>query len=66
LEGVAARHGLDKVAFGKSAFGQTAVWGQRIHHREAPEALADGQADAAIVYFHLALRYTGIFVKDMT
>ena len=37
------------------------MFGQRIHHREAPEAVAGGQADAAIVYYHLALRYTRIF-----
>ena len=34
---------------------------RRIHHREAPEAVAEGRADAAIVYYHLALRYTRIF-----
>ncbi|MEJ2659583.1 MAG: substrate-binding domain-containing protein [Desulfobacteraceae bacterium] len=61
LEGVAERLGLDPAAFNQAVFGDTAVWGQRIHHREAPEALADGRADAAIVYFHLALRYTRIF-----
>ncbi len=61
LEGVARRLGLDGAAFNAAVFGETAVWGQRIHHREAPEALAAGQADAAIVYFHLALRYTRIF-----
>jgi hypothetical protein len=61
LEGMAARQGLDPDAFNQAVFGRTAVWGQRIHHREAPEALADGRADAAIVYFHLALRYTRIF-----
>jgi Bacterial extracellular solute-binding protein len=61
LEGVAEREGLDLTAFNRAVFGNTAVWGLRIHHREAPEALADGRADAAIVYFHLALRYTRIF-----
>ena len=35
--------------------------GECIHHREAPEALAAGQVDTAIVYYHLALRYTRIF-----
>jgi hypothetical protein len=61
LEGVAVRQGLDPASFNRAVFGQSAVWGQRIHHREAPEALADRRADAAIVYFHLALRYTRIF-----
>lgn len=37
------------------------VYGERIHHREAPQALADGRADAALLYYHLALRYTRIF-----
>lgn len=37
------------------------VFGKRIHHREAPQALADDRADVAIVYYHLALRYTRIF-----
>ena len=31
------------------------VFGERIHHREAPQALADGKADVAMVYYHLAL-----------
>jgi ABC-type sulfate transport system substrate-binding protein len=37
------------------------VHGERIHHREAPQTLADGRADAAFLYYHLALRYTRIF-----
>lgn len=37
------------------------VHGERIHHREAPQALHDGRADAAVLYYHLALRYTRIF-----
>lgn len=37
------------------------LFGQRIHHREAPQALADGAADVAMVFYHLALRYTRIF-----
>ena len=61
LEGVAGRQGLDAAAFSETVFGANAVWGQCIHHREAPAALADGRADAAIVYYHLALRYTRVF-----
>jgi hypothetical protein len=38
-----------------------AVFGERIHHREAPQALADNRADVAVLYYHLALRYTRIF-----
>ncbi len=35
--------------------------GELIHHREAPQAIVDGHADVALVYSHLALRYTRIF-----
>jgi hypothetical protein len=61
LLGMAKRQGLDGDAFCQAVFGKTAVFGQRIHHREAPEAVVAGQADVAIVYYHLALRYTRIF-----
>ena len=37
------------------------LFGKRIHHREAPQAVADDRADAAVVYYHLALRYVRIF-----
>jgi len=37
------------------------VYGERIHHREAPQSIADDRADAAIVFYHLALRYIRIF-----
>jgi hypothetical protein len=37
------------------------VFGERIHHREAPQALADNQADVAILYHHLARYYVEIF-----
>jgi len=46
-------------------FDQTArsriIYGETIHHREAPESVHSGIADVAIVYYHLALRYTRIF-----
>jgi len=35
--------------------------GESIHHREAPQCLIDGEADVALIYYHLALRYTRIF-----
>ena len=35
--------------------------GEAIHHREAPQAIVDGCADVAIVFYHLALRYQRIF-----
>lgn len=37
------------------------IYGETIHHREAPQALADGRADVAAVFYHLALRYQRIF-----
>lgn len=37
------------------------VYGETIHHREAPQCIADNKADIAIVYYHLALRYTRVF-----
>ncbi|MEW6669274.1 MAG: substrate-binding domain-containing protein [Thermodesulfobacteriota bacterium] len=45
---------------GKIAQGQV-LFGSRIHHREAPQAVADDRADVAVVYYHLALRYVRIF-----
>ena len=37
------------------------VYGETIHHREAPQCLADDKADVAVVYCHLGLRYQRIF-----
>lgn len=37
------------------------IYGEAIHHREAPQAVVDGQADVALVFYHLALRYQRIF-----
>ena len=37
------------------------VFGEHVHHREAPEALALNNADISLLYHHLALRYTRIF-----
>lgn len=56
LEGLARRQGITA-----DIPEQHIVYGERIHHREAPQALADGRADAALVYYHLALRYMRIF-----
>ncbi len=41
--------------------GPSTVHSQIIHHREVPEHIGAGRADAAIVYYHLALRYSRIF-----
>lgn len=57
LEGLARRQGLAANVLD----GVRIVHGERIHHREAPQALADDRADAAFLYYHLALRYTRVF-----
>jgi hypothetical protein len=64
LEALAANGGVDREAFRRSVFGPTAVRGRLIHHREAPEAVAAGRADAAVVYYHLALRFTRLFPEQ--
>lgn len=42
------------------------VFGERIHHRELPQAIYSGYADVAVVYAHLALRYTRIFPEHFS
>ena len=37
------------------------LFGECIHHREAPQAVAEGSADVAPIFYHLALRYVRIF-----
>lgn len=44
---------------------QKLIYGECIHHREAPQAVADGRADVAMVYYHLALRYQRIFSEKL-
>ena len=62
LRRIAARDGLD-FRFLEAAPGSSPrmVYGDCIHHREAPQSLADDRADVAVVFYHLALRYTRIF-----
>jgi hypothetical protein len=58
LAGLARRDGVTLEFLADT---ERVVYGERIHHREAPLAVAEGRADAALVYYHLALRYTRIF-----
>ena len=44
-----------------SIAGPGTVHSQIIHHREIPQLIAAGRADVAVIYYHLALRYTRIF-----
>lgn len=66
LLNVAQEQGLDVTAFADLiAKGSTrVVFGESIHHREVPQTIFSGAADVAIVYYHLALRYTRIFPND--
>ncbi len=62
LEGLAAQAGLEASDIHNLLQSRQGVlFGEKIHHREAPQAIADGQADVALVYDHLALRYQRIF-----
>jgi ABC-type molybdate transport system substrate-binding protein len=51
----------DAIVTKLSVAGPGTVHSQIIHHREVPELIAEGRADAAVIYYHLALRYTRIF-----
>ena len=62
LRRLAARHGVDAGFLDENPGASSRiVFGECIHHREAPQCLADGHADVAIVFYHLALRYVRIF-----
>jgi hypothetical protein len=62
-KGLAQEEGADgdAVLLKLSTAGPTTVHSQVIHHREVPELINAGRADAAVIYYHLALRYTRIF-----
>jgi len=40
------------------------MFGKKVHHREAPQALFENHCDVAILYYHLALRFVRIFPDD--
>lgn len=63
---VAQRQGLDAAALARLIAGDSkhVVFGESIHHREVPQTIFSGRADVAVVYSHLALRYTRIFPND--
>lgn len=67
LRDYAARHGLGFEFLDRpepAEAGARLVYGERIHHREAPQAIAADRADVAVVYYHLALRYTRVFPEQ--
>ncbi len=61
VRGLAAKEGVDLSFPAAAGSNQKILFGRNIHHREAPEAVAAGTADVAVVYYHLALRYVRIF-----
>ncbi len=63
---VAKEQTLDVVAFADLIHKDSSrvVFGESIHHREVPQTIFEGRADVAVVYHHLALRYTRIFPDD--
>lgn len=61
LRAVAAREGVSLDILDPATRNPRVVYGELIHHREAPQCVADGRADVAVVYHHLALRYVRIF-----
>jgi len=65
LLGLAQESGIDQQGINDLLCGASGrlVHGQRIHHREAPQCLFEDRADVAIIYYHLALRFTRIFPK---
>ena len=60
---LARNSGVDEEALidKQTTAGPRTVHSQVIHHREVPTLIGTGPADAAIIYYHLALRYTRIF-----
>ena len=61
LEGIAAIQGIAVNSIGDLLASDQVMFGELIHHREAPQSVANADADVAIVYDHLALRYCRIF-----
>lgn len=64
LKRLAAAEGSDLAFLETSVSTDKVYFGHFIHHREAPEAVASGIVDAAIVFYHLALRYIRIFPEQ--
>jgi hypothetical protein len=61
LRRLASEAGVDVDALDKVLSSDRVVHSAAIHHREIPQLVADGRADAAVIYYHLALRYTRVF-----
>lgn len=61
LRKVATRERISLGFLESGSKSERVVHGESVHHREAPQYVADGIADVAIVFHHLALRYVRIF-----
>ncbi len=61
LMAIGARSGLDKTYIHNYLRSDTVAKSRLIHHREIPQIIASGDADASVIYHHLALRFTRIF-----
>lgn len=61
LRKVADRDGVKLDILDPGSKNPRVIYGESIHHREAPQCVACGRADVAVVYHHLALRYVRIF-----
>lgn len=61
LKGIAKRDSVELPFLSDENPGNKIIYGDCIHHREAPQVIEDGIADVAVVYYHLALRYIRIF-----
>ncbi len=61
IRALAEPKGVDTAFLEATRTNNKIFFGHCIHHREAPEALVAGNADAAMLYYHLALRFTRIF-----
>lgn len=61
LLAVGAAEGRDEAEIGAFLRSDAVAKSQIIHHREIPQILASGLADASLIYHHLALRYCRIF-----
>ena len=61
LEGIAAIQGIAVNSIADLLESDQVMFGELIHHREAPQSVANADADVAIVYDHLARRYCRVF-----
>ncbi len=61
LDALAKQEGLGDAFTLKKVQKNQVIFGLAIHHREAPQAVADGRADAAVVFYHLARYFSRIF-----